>query len=172
MKKKVFFIALIGLGMLACEKPRERDGAPGNSSGDISDREPNGGFLRCTLAGKAMHDRFFVAQFTPRGELFEEDNLQLYNYHIGSEKYPQFLISIDHLESDPGEWSGVTFPLDFLAFTAAPNTTPLNSRGELVITKVTGATIEGRFAGELIHPVSNKTFPIRGDFKAMIVLNI
>ena len=177
MKRKLFFILIIGLAIHTCEKKEEPkvirpEGRFRVSAPDNSDREPNGGFLRFTLAGKAMHDRYFVAQFTPRGELFRKDNLQLYNYNLGSDKYPQFLISIDHVQSDPQKWSGGTFPLDLLAFTATPNTVPLNSRGEIKIIKVTRSTLEGHFSGELIHPVSKKIFPIRGDFKAMIKMNI
>jgi len=139
---------------------------------DLSDREANGGMLRFTLEGKAMFDKFFVAQFTPRGDLFNTDNLQLYNYNPGSDKYPQFIINIDYEESDLHNWAGKTFPLDFLAFTAAENTLPLNSKGKIEIMEVTETKVEGRFSGQLIHPTSRKTFEIRGEFKAMIKVNV
>ncbi len=176
MKTKIFFVLIILVGFFACEKKKQPvlrpQGSFQVSEPDKSDREPNGGMLRFKLKDKAMHDKFFIAQFTPRGELFKNDNLQLFNYNIGSDKYPQFIINLNYKESELKKWEGQTFPLDFLAFTAAPNTTPLNSQGTLKITKVTNSAVEGTFSGKLSNPVSKKIVPIRGEFKAMIKLNI
>ena len=177
MKKKLFLFGLCFLLFFACEKKKEPQvirpkGEFNVRKPEQSDREPNGGKLRFTLNGKTMHDDFFVAQFTPRGDVFDKDNLQLYNYNFGSDKYPQFIINIDYRESDLKKWEGKKFPLDFLAFTAAPNTVPFNSKGELRIIKVTDTEIQGTFHGELIHPVKKTTYEIKGDFKAIIRVNI
>ena len=135
------------------------------------DRQSNGGMLRFNLGGKNMHDRYFGAQFTPRGDIFKKDNLQLYNYNIGSDKFPKFIISIDHIESDLQKWQGETFPMAFLAFTPEKNSTPLGADGKIMITRVTESMVNGNFEGELIHPVSGKRFPIRGEFKAKLEIN-
>ena len=176
MKKKVFFACLVLLLIFACQRKKERvirpEGSFDISTPDLSDRNPNGGMLRFTLDGKRMHDKYFVAMFTPRGDLFEKDNLQLFNYNLGSDKYPQFIINVDHKESDLKKWQGIDLPLDFLAFTAAPNTVPLNSRGNIKILRVTENMIEGQFSGRLIHPVNRKEFEIKGEFKAKLQLNI
>ena len=174
MKKKVFFLLLaLGMSAIECEKPgsRPQDDLEATQP-EKSDRESNGGRLRLTLQDRAMHDKFFVAQFTPRGALFRKDNLQLYNYNLGSDKYPQFLISIDYEESDLKRWVGIKFPLDFLAFTPSADALPYQSTGQLEITRVDGSMCEGRFSGALIHPLSKKQYAIRGDFKAVLRLNI
>ncbi len=177
MRNQILIFLIIFLTLSCGEKRKSaRDQKPQGSihadRPDLSDREPNGGMLRFTLEGKAMFDKYFVAQFTPRGDLFNMDNLQLYNYNPGSDKYPQFIISIDYKESDLRNWAGKTFPLDFLAFTAAANTLPLNSKGKVEIMEVTESKVEGRFSGQLIHPTSGKMFEIRGEFKAMIKVNV
>ncbi len=136
------------------------------------DQGPNNGLLRFVLAGKSMHDNFFSAQFTPRGNLFKKDNLQLYNFNPESDKYPRFLINIDYQQSDLAQWEGKRFPLDYLAFTPSSGTKPLESRGKLLITKVTERYIEGQFAGELYKPSTGKRFPIRGEFRAQLEYNI
>ena len=166
MIKKTFLLFLIFSVFLGCSKKNDQ-----NKTSSTSDREPNGGMLRFTLEEKSMHDNYFVAQFTPRGDIFENDNLQLYNYQIGSDKYPQLIISIDHKESDLKTWQGKMFPLEVMALTLGPKTTPLNSSGELFITKVSNNEIEGYFKGKLYHPTSEKTFPITGEFIAMLQIN-
>ncbi len=177
MRNQILIFLLILLAF-SCGEDRQsaqsRKSQAGMRTGepDLSDREPNGGMLRFSLEGKAMYDKFFVAQFTPRGDLFNSDNLQLYNYNPGSDKYPQFIINIDYKESDLRNWAGKTFPLDFLAFTAAANTLPLNSKGKIEITEVTETEVEGKFSGQLIHPTSGKTFEIRGEFRAMVRVNV
>jgi hypothetical protein len=137
-----------------------------------TDRGSNDGLLRFVLAGKSMHDSFFSAQFTPRGDLFKKDNLQLYNFNPESNKYPRFLINIDYQQSDLKQWKGKRFPLDYLAFTPSPGAKPLKSRGELLITTVTERYIEGQFAGELYKPSTGQRFPIRGEFRAQLEYNI
>ena len=139
---------------------------------DFNDRQPNGGLLRYHLAGKIFEDDYFVALFTPRGDLFRTDNLQLYNYNIGSDKYPQFIISIDNLESQLSLWQGKTFPLNFCSLTVVGNTVPLNSEGQVTLTKISDSVIEGKFSGNMINVVKNKKFPIKGEFKAILEVNI
>lgn len=177
MKIKLFLILILITVFAGCN--REKEPKTIRPKGDFnvhepdqSDRQPNGGKLRFTLDRKQMHDDFFVAQFTPKGDMFEYDNLQLYNYNLGSDKYPQFIVSIDFSESNLKAWEGKTFPLDFLAFTASENTLPFNSRGEIRITKVTDQFVEGTFDGELVHPETKKAFPIKGEFRAMIKVNV
>ena len=142
------------------------------SKPDGQDRQPNGGMLRYTLEGKLFEDEFFVALFTPRGDIFRYDNLQLFNYNVGSDKYPQFIISIDNVESDLSKWQSKTFPLDFCSLTAVRNTVPLNSEGEVTITKVTETTVKGKFSGHLVNILKEKKFPIRGEFRAMLQVNL
>ncbi|MBN1997455.1 hypothetical protein JW935_07885 [candidate division KSB1 bacterium] len=172
--KTLFLLCLVILYCTKDKKPKvvRPKGSFNATTPDRSDHEANGGILRFTLSGKAMHDDFFIAQFTPRGDIFTYDNLQLANYHIGSDKYPKFLINVDYAESDLSAWEGKSFPMDFLAFVAAPNTSPLNSKGKVTITRVTPSFIEGRFSGQLVHPVNGKTFPIKGEFKGIIKLNV
>ena len=177
MKKKIFLFLIVPLLVIACGKKKETQviKPKGNfniSTDDKSDREPNGGMLRFTLGGKTMHDKYFVAQFTPRGDIFEQDNLQLYNYNLGSDKYPQFIINLDFKESELNNWQNKVFPLHFLAFTAAPDTPPFNSQGELKIIKVTDTFVEGTFHGYLINPISKRKFPVKGEFKAIIKMNV
>ena len=177
MKIKLFLFPLLIFLFAFCNKEKEPETITpeGNFNvykPDQSDRNSNGGKLRFTLDNKVMHDDFFIAQFTPKGEMFEHDNLQLYNYNFGSDKYPQFIINIDFDNSDLKNWEGQTFSLDFLAFTASPNTVPFNSKGEITITKVSATDIQGTFKGHLVHPKNRNTFPIKGDFKAMIRVNV
>ena len=131
MKNAIAIIIIVALGYAACDKTKEKRDKKTEPGILESDRQANGGKLRFYLEGKAMHDKYFVAQFTPKGDLFEKDNLQLYNYNSGSDKYPQILINIDYLESDLQEWNGKSFPLDYLIFTADKNATPLKSLLEL-----------------------------------------
>ncbi|MBN1543768.1 hypothetical protein JW992_16615 [candidate division KSB1 bacterium] len=136
-----------------------------------SDREPNGGLLRMVIEEKSMHDKFFVAQFTPRGDLFEIDNLQLFNYNIDSEKYPKLLISIDYAESDLKKWQGRSFPLNVFAFIPEKSAPPLQSRGEIHIEKIDDKSVQGTFAGVLIHSSNLQEFPLRAEFKAVLRYN-
>jgi hypothetical protein len=177
MKKKLFLLPLLLFIITSCNNEKEPQTVTQKGDFDVhepdqSDKSANNGKLRFTLEGKPMHDNYFVAQFTPKGDMFENDNLQLYNYNLGSNKYPQFMLSIDNKESNLKNWEGQTFPLDFLAFTAAENTTPFNSQGKVSITNVTETSIEGTFNGKLIHPISRKSFPIKGEFKAIIRVNV
>ena len=170
---KKSFLALLIIGMLmGCGKKEKQKTDFKVSLPSQSDRQPNGGMLRFTIDDKSMHDKYFVAQFTPRGDVFEYDNLQLYNYNIGSDKYPQFIINLNFKESDLKKWQGKTFPLDFLAFTPSPRAIPLNSRGEITITKVTESFVEGKFSGELIHPKTGEPHPIKGEFRAVLKVNV
>ncbi|MBN1467001.1 hypothetical protein JXA02_14700 [candidate division KSB1 bacterium] len=137
-----------------------------------SDRKPNGGLLRFTLGDKPMHDSFFEAQFTPRGQMFDTDNLQLYNYNFDSDKYPQLLITVNTVESDLSRWINQSLPTAELAFTAAANTPTMRSPGTVRITKVTERSIEGSFSGELANPVTGKAFEIRGEFRAVTRINV
>lgn len=156
------------------EKPKTIRPAPKfqKSQPDDSDRQPNGGMLRYKLEGRLFEDDFFVAMFTPRGDIFRYDNLQLFNYNVGSDKYPQFIISIDNTESDLVKWQGKTYPLDFCSLTAVRNTVPLNSEGEVTITKVTQTTVEGKFTGQMVNILKKKKFPVKGEFRAMLQVNI
>jgi len=142
------------------------------TSPDENDRQSNGGMLRYTLAGKLFEDDYFVAMFTPRGDIFRTDNLQLFNYNVGSDKYPQFIISIDNVESDLTNWQSKTFSLDVCSLTAVQNTVPLNSEGEVTITKVTAAAVEGKFSGNMINVEKDKKFPIKGEFRAILQVNL
>jgi hypothetical protein len=162
MTKKSFFTILIFFFLLSCGKKQEA-GSP--------DRSSNGGMLRFKLGNKTMHDKYFIALFTPRGNLFKEDNLQLYNYNVGSDKYPQIIININYNSSDLNAWAGKVLPIDFLAFTPAPDQMPLRSKGQVTITQVTDQMIEGRFSGELVNPQKEKSFPIHGEFKAVLQVN-
>jgi hypothetical protein len=171
MTRKIFML-LIACSLIAgCEKKpeKERKQAPLASVGDSSD---NGGMLRFTLEGKAMHDRFVVAQFTPRGDLFAEDNLQIYNYDIQSDKYPRILLSISSKQSDLRQWQGKTLTMDLLAFTVSAQTAPLTAQGEIRITRVNEQFVEGQFRGELLSEENGKKFEIRGEFKAVLRLNV
>ncbi len=165
--KKIYLVLVMIVVMLFMSCGGDDD----PTSGQAKDRQSNGGMLRFNLSGKNMHDRYFGAQFTPRGDIFKRDNLQLYNYNIGSDKFPKFIISIDHTESDLQKWEGESFPMDFMAFTPEKNSAPLGAEGNIVITRVTQSMVNGNFEGELIHPVSGKRFPIRGEFKAELEIN-
>ncbi|OGC10351.1 hypothetical protein A2V82_01850 [candidate division KSB1 bacterium RBG_16_48_16] len=176
MIKKAFFFLILTVLCTGCGKKKEPEvirpkGDFQMSLPDRSDRQPNGGMLRFTLEGKTMHDSYCVALFTPRGDLFQNDNLQLFNYNPGSDKYPQFLINLDYRESDLQNWQDKKFPLDFLAFTPAPNQVPFTSQGEVKLTKVTNEFVEGKFSGDLINPHNDKSYPIKGEFKAAIRVN-
>jgi len=172
MIKKSFFALLIVAMLIGCGKKDKQKTDFQVSHPSQSDRQPNGGMLRFTIDDKSMHDKYFVAQFTPRGDMFEYDNLQLFNYNIGSDKYPQFIININYKESDLKKWEGKSFPLDFLAFTPSPKAIPLNSRGEIMITRVIDNEVEGKFSGELIHPKTGQTHPIKGEFRAVLKVNV
>lgn len=163
MAKRFLLWGLMVCGLLAC----------GGPAGDgRNDREPNGGFVRLSLQGKAMHDRFFAAQFTPAGDLFKHDNLQLYNFNSGSEKYPQLLINLEYAQPELKKWQGLALPADMVAFSVSKHSKPLTSAGQVIITRVTDEYIDGTFSGELLQAESNKTFPIRGEFRAALKLNI
>ncbi|MBN1480061.1 hypothetical protein EH223_19100 [candidate division KSB1 bacterium] len=174
MRIKIFFLCSLFLLTAACEKDENLSKQPHDVTRPRqSDRKPNGGLLRFTLGDKPLHDSFFEAQFTPRGEVFELDNLQLYNYNLDSDKYPQVLINVNHKESDVSRWVNQSLPIEILAFTAAPNTPALkSSNGTIKITKVTNRNIEGTFSGELFNPKASKTFAIRGEFRAVLRINI
>ena len=173
MRKKMFFSCLLFLFLAACQKDEDLQNQPHDVTRPRqSDMKANGGLLRFTLEEKPLHDSFFEAQFTPRGEMFEYDNLQLYNYNLNSAKYPQLLISVNYKESELAKWADQTLPVDFIAFTAAAGTPTLRAKGEVRIAKVGERTIEGTFSGDLVHPTNGKTFPIRGEFKAVMRINV
>lgn len=173
MRIKIFFLCAIFLLTIACRQDDNLSKQPHDvNRPKQSDQKPNGGMLRFTLGDKPLHDSFFEGQFTPRGDVFEFDNLQLYNYNFESEKYPQLLININHKESDLANWIGQSLPIEFIAFTAAPNTVTLKSQGTLNVTKVSERNIEGSFSGNLLNPETGKTFEIRGEFRAILRVNI
>ena len=171
MRIKLFFLSALFL-LSVCQKEKDVKQPHDVTHPRQSDRKPNGGLLRFTLGDKPLHDTFFEAQFTPRGQVFDIDNLQLYNYNLNSDKYPQLLINIDYKESDLSKWQNQSLPIQTLAFTAAPNTPTMQSAGTLKITKVTDRNIEGTFSGELVNPKSSKVFEIRGEFRAIMRINI
>ncbi|MDZ7314664.1 MAG: hypothetical protein ONB24_00930 [candidate division KSB1 bacterium] len=164
-RKKLFFwaLALMTIGVFCGNEASKRSSI---------DRRPNGGILRLTLNEKQMHDVFFEAQFTPRGELFALDNLQLYNFHPGSSKYPRLLISVDYAESSLFKWQGLTFSLNSPAFTPSSGSRTYIFQGELIIAKADEKKVEGSFSGQLIHPTNGRTFSIYGEFIAPVRLNI
>ena len=173
MRIKLFFICMLILALSACQKDETLPRAPYDVKQPAqSDLKPNGGFIRFTLDEKPMHDSFFEAQFTPRGDVFEFDNLQLYNYNLGSEKYPQIIISVDYNQSDLNAWQGLTFSLENVTFSASAETAPMTATGELTIKLVTDRVIEGGFNGRLLHPHNDSSFPFRGEFKAVIKVNV
>ena len=96
MRIKLFFLCALFLFTVACQKDEDPAQAHDVTRPKQSDQKPNGGLLRFTLGDKPLHDSFCEAQFTPRGEMFEHDNLQLYNYNLNSEKYPQLILNINH----------------------------------------------------------------------------
>ncbi|HOT95805.1 MAG TPA: hypothetical protein PLG50_09495 [bacterium] len=171
MTRQIFLLLLVLALVLGCERKQEqpRKQAPLAAVGDRSD---NGGILRFTVEGKTMHDRFVVAQFTPRGDLFTDDNLQIYNYDIQSDKYPRLLISINNRESDLRNWTGKNLPVELLAFTVSALTPPLTTKGEARITRVDDSYVEGQFRGELVNEENGKFYEIRGEFKAVMRLNV
>lgn len=172
MRTKLFFIVL-SLFLTVCQKNDSSQQPPYMASRPAqSDRKPNGGLLRFTLEDKVMHDPFFEGQFTPRGQVFEYDNLQLYNYNVDSDKYPRLFITIDFQESDLSKWVGKAFPMDLFVFTPAPGIEPFSAKGEIRIIKRTGDDLEGHFEGLLFHPHKSSTFPIKGEFRAKIKQNV
>ncbi len=173
MRIKIFFLCVVFLFAIACQKDENLNKLPHDvSRPKQSDQKPNGGMLRFTLGDKPLHDSFFEAQFTPRGDMFDSDNLQLYNYNLDSDKYPQLLIHVNYKESDVANWVDQTLPIELLAFTPAPNTETMKSKGTLKITKVTERNIEGTFSGELLNTGTGKTFEIRGEFRAILRVNV
>ncbi len=172
MTRKIL-ICLTALALLSgCDRKQEKAGHKPAPLATVGDRTDNGGLLRFTLEGKALHDRFVVAQFTPRGDLFVEDNLQIYNYDIESDKYPRILISISSLESDLKLWQEKVLPVELLAFSVSAESRPFSSRGEVKITRVTAQYVEGQFSGELFSEENGKSFPIQGEFKAVLRWNV
>ncbi|HNW58799.1 MAG TPA: hypothetical protein PKI62_03890 [bacterium] len=171
MTRRIFLALVALMVLLGCgkkqDKPRQQ--APLAAVGDRTD---NGGMLRFTVEGKTMHDRFVVAQFTPRGDLFPEDNLQIYNYDIQSDKYPRLLLSINSRESDLRRWQDQSLPAELVAFTVSAQSPPLTARGEVRITRVADPFIEGQFRAELLQEESGKSYEIRGEFKAVLRLNV
>jgi hypothetical protein len=173
MRIKVFFLCAFFLMTLACQQDDNLAKQPHDvNRPKQSDRKPNGGLLRFTLGDKPLHDSYCEGQFTPRGEMFEFDNLQIYNYNLESDKYPQLLIHVNHKESELANWIDKSLPIDVMAFTAAPQTETLQSKGTLKVTKVSGRTIEGSFSGDLLNPETGKTFEIRGEFRAILRVNV
>ncbi len=137
-----------------------------------SDFKANGGKLRYSIEDKSTHDTYLVAQFTPRGDLFEKDNLQIYNYALDSEKYPRILISLDHKESNLTKWQGKSFSQSLFAFIPSQQVSPLPVESRITISNVTDKHIEGTFNGWLVSEKTNKRLKIKGEFKAMLKLNI
>ena len=171
MAKKIllWLIALALIGGCAKKEEKEHKQPTLPSVGDSAD---NGGMLRFTVEGKAMRDRFVVAQFTPRGDLFTEDNLQIYNYDIDSAKYPRLLISVNTSESDLKKWQGKILTAEDVAFTVSDRSAPLTSHGEIKITRVNDQFVEGQFNGNLLSEGNGKSFEIRGEFKAVLRWNV
>ncbi len=163
MTKRIFLLLCVFFFFLNCG---------GKTKSDTDDRGSNGGFVRFAVEGKNMHDDFFVAQFTPAGDLFKTDNLQLFNFNQGSDKYPQLLLDINFAQSDLKKWQAQTLTADMLAFSVSASSSPLQTKGSVKILKVTDKFIEGTFSGELVHSQSGKTYQLRGEFKAVIKINI
>jgi hypothetical protein len=163
MTKRIFLLLYTIFLVLNCG---------GNKRSDSDDRAGNGGFVRFTLEGKNMHDDFFVGQFTPAGDLFKTDNLQLFNFNQGSAKYPQLLLNLNFQQRDLKKWQSQTLTTDVLAFSVSPSSPPLQSKGSVKIMQVSDKFIEGVFSGELVHPQSGKTYSLHGEFKAVIKMNI
>lgn len=171
MTRKILAAFLLIAVLLACENKKEKEHkqAPLVTVGDNSD---NGGILRFTLEGKTMRDRFVVAQFTPRGDLFTDDNLQIYNYDISSDKYPRLLISVNSKESDLKQWQDKSYTMELMAFTVSPQSEPLTSNGTIKITRVNEQFVEGQFHGELLSAENGRSFEIQGEFKAVLRWNV
>jgi hypothetical protein len=163
MAKRILLSLCVFLFFLNCGQKKTQ----GND-----DRASNGGFVRFSLQGKNMHDNFFVAQFTPAGDLLKIDNLQLYNFDTGSSKYPQLLMDINFHQSELKNWQAQTIAIDVLAFSVSPLATPLRTNGLVKILNVTDKFVEGSFSGELAHPKTGKTYSIKGEFKAVLKMNI
>ncbi|MBD3386566.1 hypothetical protein GF407_16805 [candidate division KSB1 bacterium] len=158
---RTIFVIIIFFLIPGCEK-----------TGKSSDRLSNGGMLRYTIEDKSTHDVYVVAQFTPRGDLFDEDNLQIYNYNLDSEKYPRLLISIDHKESNLEYWKDISFSPPLFSLTPSAGVSPLPVRGTITITQVSDDQITGKFDGILVSEKTQKRLKIRGEFKAVLTLNI
>ncbi len=168
-----FFLSLMILAIfMGCSRQEESDQNPAVEQTTTGDAAGNGGFLRMHLQGKWIRDSFFVAQFTPRGDLFSKDNLQFYNYDIQSQKYPRLLISIDFLESDFKKWQGRVYPMDVFVLTIEKETAALQAQGTLKITRITDQTVEGHFTGELFSEDGLRKFPVDGEFKGIFRLNV
>jgi hypothetical protein len=158
---RTIFVVIILFLIPGCEK-----------TGKSSDRLSNGGMLRYTIEDQSTHELYVVAQFTPRGDLFDKDNLQIYNYNLDSEKYPRLLISIDHKESNLEDWKNISFSQPLFALTPSPDVSPLPIKGTITITQVSDDQITGKFDGILISEKTQKRLKIRGEFKAVLTLNI
>ena len=163
MAKKIFLIFAIFLISLNCGQKK---------TDPNDDRSDNGGFVRFAVEGKAMHDSYFVAQFTPAGDLLESDNLQLYNFNPGSKKFPQLLMDVNLKQSDLGKWQSQTLATDVLAFSVSPQSPPLQSTGQVKILQVSDKFVQGSFSGELVHPQTGKIYSIHGEFKGVLKINI
>jgi len=162
MAKRIFLLLSLLLVSLNCGRDRSAGG----------DRMDNGGFVRFSVEGKAMHDNYFVAQFTPAGDLLQRDNLQLYNYNPGSDKFPQLLMDINLKESDLKKWQSQSLATDVLAFSVSSQSPPLRSTGQVKIAHVTDQFVQGSFSGEMVNPQTGKTFSIHGEFNAVLKINI
>ncbi len=173
MRIKLFFFCALFLLATACQRDENLAKQPHDVNRPRqSDQKPNGGLLRFTLGDKPMHDSYCEAQFTPRGDVFEFDNLQIYNYNLESEKYPQLLINVNFNESELGKWVDQTLPIELMAFTAAPQTKTMTSKGTITLKNITDRTIEGSFSGDLLNADTGKTFAIRGEFRAILRVNV
>lgn len=168
-----FFLSLVILAIfMGCSRKEASDQKPAAELTTTGDAAGNGGFLKIHLQGKWIRDPFFVAQFTPRGDLFSRDNLQFYNYDIQSQKYPRLLISIDFLESDFKKCEGRIFPMNVFVLTIEKGTPALQAQGTLKISRITDQAVEGQFSGELSSQDGLRKFPVNGEFKGIFRLNV
>lgn len=138
---------------------------------NVQNNMSNGGDLEVTFGTKIIKDDYLVAQFTARNEIFRIDNLQIFNYDVNSDVYPQFLISIDANESDLKNWQNKSYALNLCSLILDEDSVPSRSEGQIMITNVTDDEVQGHFQGHLINIVSYEKTPIQGRFRAKIKYN-
>lgn len=169
------FCAFIWI-LLSCDK-KETKTEPGSEVQkkqiiEVQNNISNGGELQVMFGNKIIKDDYLVAQFTARSEIFSVDNLQIYNYDVNSDVYPQFLISIDARESELKKWENKSYPLSLCSLVLDEDAVPFRSEGQVMITQVTEDQVSGHFQGHLIHIVNYEQMPIQGSFRARIKYNL
>ncbi len=168
------FCALVWIILSCGKKETKTDPAPQVQKKqviDVQNNISNGGELEVVFGNKIIKDDYLVAQFTARSEIFSIDNLQIYNYDVNSDVYPQFLISIDAKESDLNNWKNKSYSLSLCSLVLDEDAVPFRSEGQVMITIVTEDEIHGHFQGHLINIVNYEKMPIQGSFRAKIKYN-